>query len=129
MLGNLLIEGISAFKAYHNFKGYDLIAVNAEKNSSARLQVKSRFQTGWNGFIINNFDCDFVILVSLNRGYTKPKKNGESGIMTPDFYVFPVAYVIEAGKDKASWGKISKSKLKNYQEYKNKWDLISDFLN
>ncbi len=56
VLGNLLIEGISAYKAYHNFKVYDVVAVNPEKNRSARIQVKSRFQTNWDGFIINNFD-------------------------------------------------------------------------
>lgn len=129
VLGNLLIEGILAYKAYHNFKGFDLVAVNAEKNISATLQVKSRFQTAWSGFIIKNFDCNFVILVSLNRGYNKPKKNGETGIMAPDFYIFPVDYVIEASKYKSSWDKIPKSKLPDIQNYKNRWDLIADFLN
>ena len=28
VLGNLLIEGILSYKAYHNFKSYDLVAVN-----------------------------------------------------------------------------------------------------
>ncbi|MFP5438837.1 MAG: hypothetical protein ACLGH8_13710 [Bacteroidia bacterium] len=128
VLGNLLIEGISAFKAYHNFKGYDLVAVNAESNTSARIQVKSRFQTGWDGFIINNLDCDFVVFVSLNRGFTKIKKNGDSGIMAPDCYIFPISYIIEAAKEKSGWGKITKSKLKNFADYKNRWELVSDFL-
>ncbi|WP_129750060.1 hypothetical protein [Flavobacterium beibuense] len=128
VLGNLLIEGISAYKAYHNFKGYDLIAVNAENNTSARIQVKSRFKTGWEGFIINNFDCDFVVLVSLNRGFDKPKKNGETGIMAPTCYVFPVEYIKIAAEDRSGWGKISKSKLKDYQDFQDKWDLIQEFL-
>jgi hypothetical protein len=42
VLGRLLIEGIPAFKSYTNTKGYDIIAANAYKNLSARIQVKSR---------------------------------------------------------------------------------------
>jgi hypothetical protein len=38
VLGNLLIEGVQAFKAYTNFPSYDLIATNAEKNRSCRVQ-------------------------------------------------------------------------------------------
>jgi len=45
VLGRLLLEKITGFKAYTNFPGYDLIATNAEKNTSARIQVKSRYQT------------------------------------------------------------------------------------
>lgn len=128
VLGNLLIEGISAYKSYHNFKGYDVVAVNPEKNRSARIQVKSRFQTNWDGFIINNFDCDFVVLVTLNRGYTSPKRNGEKGILPPDCYVFPLKYVNSWKNERSNWGKVTKSKLVGYSEYKNRWDLIGRFL-
>lgn len=79
VLGRLLLEKITAFKTYTNFPGYDLIATSAEHNTSARIQVKSRYQT-WDGFIINNFDCEFVVFVALNRGYSKPRKNGDTGI-------------------------------------------------
>jgi hypothetical protein len=95
VLGHLLLNKISAFKAYVNFPGYDLIAADAENNTSARIQVKSRYPTNWNGFIINNFDCDFVVLVTLNRGYPKPRKNGDKGIKAPEFYVMPISYVQE----------------------------------
>ena len=80
VLGRLLLEKISAFKIYTNFPEYDLIATNAEKNISARIQVKSRYQTNWDGFIIKNFDCEFVVFVALNRGYSKPRKNSDTGI-------------------------------------------------
>ena len=128
VLGNLLIEGIAAYKAYHNFKGYDVVAVNAENNRSARIQVKSRFQTNWDGFIINNFDCDFVVLVTLNRGYTKQKSNGDNGVLPPDCYVFPLEYVDTWKTDRSNWGKITKSKLSGFKDYKNRWDLIEKFL-
>ena len=65
VLDRLLLEKITAFKAYTNFPGYDLIATSAEHNTSARIQVKSRYQTNWDGFIINNFDCEFVVFEGL----------------------------------------------------------------
>lgn len=42
------------------------------------------FRTDWDGFIIKNFDCGFVVLVTLNRGYAKAKKCG-SGVSPPEF--------------------------------------------
>ena len=129
VLGHLLIEKIASFKTYTNFPGYDLIATNAENNSSARIQVKSRYKTNWDGFIINNFDCDFVVFVALNRGYSKPKKNGDDGIKDPEFYVFPVEYILEVRDPDNKWGKIVKSRLENLEKYKDHWDLIQNFLN
>lgn len=128
VLGHLLIEGISAYKAYHNFKGYDLVAVNAENNSSSRIQVKSRYTTQWDGFIINNFDCDFVVLVTLNRGFSKVKANGDDGKKSPDYYVFPISYIRQLEKEKSKWSKIQKAKMLNYKDYLNRWELISKFL-
>ena len=93
VLGRLLLERIIAFKTYTNFPGYDLIATSGVHNTSARIRVKSRYQTNWDGFIIKNFDCDFVVFVSLNRGYSKPRKNGDTGIKDPDFYILPISYI------------------------------------
>jgi len=128
VLGHLLLNRISAFKAYVNFPGYDLIAADAENNTSARIQVKSRYQTNWDGFIIKNFDCDFVVLVTLNRGYSKPRKNGDYGVKDPDFYVMPVSYVLKVRDPDNEWGKIVKSRLIEIDKYEDRWDLISDFL-
>jgi hypothetical protein len=128
VLGQLLIEGISAYKSYQNFKGYDIIAVNPEENLTARVQVKSRYQTGWDGFIIKNFDCDFVVLITLNRGYTRPRKNGDLGKRPPDCYVFPTEYLKSIEVYPGGWGKIAKSKLKDLETYKNQWSLINSFL-
>ena len=128
VLGHLLMNKISAFKAYINFPGYDLIAVNAENNTSTRIQVKSRYQTDWDGFIIKNLNCDFVVLVTLNRGYSKPKKNGDDGVREPDYYVMPVSYINEVRDPDNAWGKIPKSRLKNINKYKDNWVLINDHL-
>jgi hypothetical protein len=128
VLGFLLLNKISAFKAYVNFPGYDLIAVDAESNTSARIQVKSRYHTNWDGFIINNFDCDFVVLATLNRGYTKRKKIVDSGINDPEFYVMPVSYVKKVRDPDNKWGKIVRKRLTGIEKYKDRWDFISDFI-
>jgi hypothetical protein len=124
VLGQLLIEGISSFKTYQNFPGYDLVATNPSKGRSIKIQVKSRYSTSWDGFIINNFDCDFVILVALNRGYKKSKKNGDNGIRQPDYYIFPISYVLKIKDSENTWGKIRKGKMTGYESYLNRWDLI-----
>ncbi len=128
VLGNLLINKISAYKAYVNFPGYDLIATNAESNTSVRIQVKSRYQTNWDGFIIKNYDCDFVVLVTLNRGYPKKKSNRVDGIKEPDFYIMPISYVKEVRDPNNSWGKIVKSRLVNLDNYKDDWKSIEKHL-
>src|SRR5271165_6988468 len=69
VLGNLLIEGIPAYKTYTNLPGYDLVATWPQTNRSARIQVKSRWATDAPHFLIKTIDCDFVVLVRLNRGY------------------------------------------------------------
>jgi hypothetical protein len=92
VLGNLLIQGILSYKTYTNMPGYDIVATNPEKNTSLKIQVKSRYQTDRDGFIINNLDSDFVVLVALNRGYPSKKKT-EDGVRDPEFYIFPIEYI------------------------------------
>lgn len=128
VLGHLLLNRISAFKAYVNFPGYDLIATNAGNNTSARLQVKSRYRTDWDGFIINNLDCDFVVFVALNRGYGSPKKNSGDGIAPPEFFVLPIEWVCSVRDPNNAWGKIVKKRLAGIVAFKDRWDLISGFL-
>ncbi len=64
-LGQLLPNKIASYKTYTNMPGYDLVATNPESNKSAMIQVKSRWRTGANGFLIKNFNCDFVAVVLL----------------------------------------------------------------
>lgn len=52
---------------------YDLVATNLESNKSEMVQVKSRLRTGAAGFSIKNFNCDFVVVVLLNR--VAPKRS------------------------------------------------------
>jgi hypothetical protein len=128
VLGRLLLERIPTYKSYVNSPGYDLVSVNPERNTSARIQVKSRYRTDWDGFIINNFDCDFVVFVALNRGYAKAKKNGELGVLEPEFYVLPTGYVSKVRDPKNAWGKIVRNRLVGIGEFQNRWGAIRNFL-
>lgn len=123
VLGHLLLHRIASYKTYTNMPGYDLVATNPESNKSAMVQVKSRWQTGAAGFLIKNFDCDFVVLVLLNRG-TKDGRKKES---PPRYFVFPVDVVKSAPRSK-NWGKINLRDIPNYEEYEDEWHLVSDFL-
>jgi hypothetical protein len=129
VLGNLLLYGIPTYKTYTNMPGYDLVATNPEKNTSVMIQVKSRFQTNWDGFIINNFESDFVVFVTLNRGHSKIRKDQNAGIKDPNFYILPIEYVKSIRNENNAWGKITKSKMTDFQQYENRWDLIIDKLN
>ena len=131
VLGNLLIEGISCYKAYINFPGYDLVAVNPDKSKTARIQVKSRWATNYDkSFPIKNFGCDFVVHVALNRGYRfgKLPKDGESGIKDPVYYVFPADIVKKAQNAKSNWGKVTITNIPDYEKYRNKWEQLKSFL-
>ena len=123
VLGQLLIAGIPAFKAYTHMPGYDVIATNPEKNSSARISVKSRWRTKADGFIIKNFDCDFVVVVKLNRGL----KSGTGEVRPPEFFVFPVE-VARAFPRTEGWGKVRFRNIPNMESYRDQWTLIRDFL-
>lgn len=131
VLGHLLIEGISAYKAYINFPGYDLTAVNPETKRVARIQVKSRWATDYDtSFPLKNLDCDFVIHVALNRGYRYGKKNNikDNGIKSPTFYIFPIDIISQARKE-VGWNKVQIKKVKELETYIDNWSLIKQYLN
>ena len=123
VLGQLLIEGIPAYKTYTNMPGYDLIATSPEKHWAARVQVKSRWSTKSYSFIIRRFDCDFVVVAKLNRG----TKDRRGLVLAPEFFILPVNVVQEARRDKG-WGKLRFGHIPNLESYKGRWDLIRDFL-
>ena len=131
VLGFLLVEGISCYKAYVNFPGYDLVAVDPDRRRTARIQVKSRWATDYDkSFPIKNFECDFVVHVALNRGYRFRKRvsNHDPGIGDPEFYVFPVEVVKQAQNAGDKWGKVRIANIPEYQKYKGNWTLIAAFL-
>jgi hypothetical protein len=131
VLGNMLIEGIPCYKAYVNFRGYDLLALNPEQSKVARIQVKSRWATDYDrSFPIKNFHCDFVVHVALNRGYRfrKTPKQGDTGLKDPVYYVFPTAVVRASQNVGDKWGKVTITNIPELDRYRNNWGLIADFL-
>lgn len=130
VLGLLLIEGISAYKAYINFPGYDLTVINPDTKKIARIQVKSRWATNYDmSFPLKNLDCDFVVHVALNRGYRFGKKNNkkDNGVKPPTFYVFPVDVIVKA-RNEIGWNKVQIKKVENLEKYIDNWTLIKDYL-
>lgn len=123
VLGHLLMHRIATYKTYTNMPGYDLVATHPELNTSARIQVKSRWRTGAPGFLISNFACDFVVVVKLNRG----NKNGKGRVLPPEYFVFPTDVVKSARHDKG-WHKVFFRKIAGVESYRDRWDLIANFL-
>ena len=130
VLGHLLVEGITTYKSYINFPGYDLTSVNTETGKVARIQVKSRWATDYdNSFPLKNLDTDFIVHVALNRGYRFSKKNrlNETGIKAPTFYIFPVKVMSEIRNQKG-WNKVQIKKVQNLETYIDNWNLIKSFI-
>lgn len=133
VMGTLLIEGIFCYKAYVNFPGYDLIAVNPASQKIARIQVKSRWATDYDrSFPIKNFNCDFVIHVALNRGYRFSRRGklegAGSGKKSPEFYVLPVSVVKAAQNVGDKWGKVMIRNIPNIESYRDNWGLIASYM-
>ena len=114
VLGQLLLNRIPSYKTYTNMPGYDLVATNPELNTSAKIQVKSRWRTGAAGFPIKNFSCDFVVLVLLNRG----SKDGKKEVKEPRYFVFPVAVIAKAPRSQ-KWSKVNLKDVPDYEAYEN----------
>ncbi len=128
VLGLLLVEGISAYKAYINFPGYDLTAINPDTKKIARIQVKSRWASDYNSsFPLKNLDCDFVVHVALNRGYRKRSTQNDTGIKPPKFYIFPVDVAAKARR-KDGWNIVQIKKIENLESYIDNWTLIKNHL-
>jgi hypothetical protein len=123
VLGHLLMNRIPSYKTYTNMPGYDLVATDPEHNSSARIQVKSRWRTGAPGFIIKSFDCDFVVAVKLNRG----KKGGGGKVLAPEYFVFPTAVLRDVPRSK-QWNKIMFRDIPGIEQYREDWSSIREFL-
>ena len=129
VLGQFLIEGIPAYKTYTNLPGYDLVATCPETNRSARIQVKSRWATDANQFLIKTIDCDFVVLVKLNRGYRfSTVAKHALPPQEPEYYVLTAKDARSRVADRATgWDKIRWQK-KDFEPLRRDWSSIREFL-
>ncbi|WP_299397575.1 hypothetical protein [Pelagibius sp.] len=126
VLGNLLIQGVPAYKSYRHNIGHDLVAVNPDRNTSVRLEVKSRWASDahWNMGMKEAGATDFYVYVRLNRGNrygSAPAKD-----TAPHFYVIPEKTA--DGLPKTGWGQARLKHLPDVELYRDRWDLIIDFL-
>lgn len=124
VLGQFLIHRIATYKTYTNMAGYDLVATNPENNTSAKIQVKSRWATRASGFPIKNFGCDFVVVALLNRG----SKDGRYDVLPPEYFVVPVSVVKAVCRTDTSWSKVLLKDIENLELYRDNWQLVRDFL-
>ncbi len=127
VLGHLLIEDVLAFKCYGNMPKYDIIATNSNQSMQAKISVKSCWRTKADHFLVGSLDCDFVVLVKLNRG----SKKGNGEVREPECYVLPKSELKDL-KLAGSGGRFRKLRFKDnlqFESYRNKWHLITDFLN
>jgi hypothetical protein len=129
VLGKLLIEGLQANQAYTNQADYDIVVTNPAAHRACTVQVKSRWATDSNrSFPIRRFGCDFVVFVLLNRGVRyRRATDGEVVRSDPEFYVLPVDIVQQYHAS----GQMSVLRLRdvpNHEQYRDAWDLVSDFL-
>jgi hypothetical protein len=123
---HLLIDGIPAYKTYTQMPGYDLVAVNPELGTSARIQVKSRWASDSDhGFPLKNLDADFVVFVLLNRGNRYRSK--EIVKQAPEMFVFPMEVVASVRRDDG-WHKVMTKRIVNRDDYRENWDLVRHFL-
>ena len=125
VLGSLLAEDISAWKAYTNFPGFDIVAGDIARGSICRIQVKSRSIIGATEFPIKNFGCDFVCFVRLNS-YGRGARVADR--RPPEIFVLPVQVARRAWIKSATFSNVRMAKIKNPEQYLVAWDLVADFL-
>ena len=125
--GMLCRAGIPTFKAPAFRAVYDLIAINPNTNKSAKIQVKSRFETDCDrSFVVNRLGADFFAFVFLNMGKNWDSGGPHEGICEPEFYVVPkdkVKPIVDSGK---------KMRIKkddpNFEQFRNAWHLVAQAL-
>lgn len=130
VLGNLLMEGIETHKSYTNHPGYDLVAINADTGKVCRISVKSRYASDYDGgFPIKSLDCDFVVLVALNRGCRYGHKLASKGVASPIFYVVPVGVLAVQRRSHKDWYKAYIRVIEGgAEQYQYNWSLIGEWL-
>ncbi len=122
VLATLLLHKIPSFKNYTKHSDYDVIATNLENNKLAKIQVKSRYRKGANGFPIKNFNSDFVVYCRLNRSLTDDSHED------PEYWVFPTKLVQDNISSSSTWQKFYLKQIPDLDKYYMNWSLIKKYL-
>ena len=131
VLSKLLLARIETYKAYENQEGYDLISINAKKNLSAKIQVKSKNFRGDSSFYLNKDNktkSDFYVFAqtnSLTRDY-RVIPDSES---KPNLYILDSYEVNKYKKfDKKGTPYLLLSSLPDKERHIEDWSKIRKFL-
>ena len=132
VLSKLLLAGIETYLVYQNQEGYDLISVNAKKNLSAKIQVKSKKEKGDTSFFLGkkNFKTksDFYVFAQTNS-MTKDNRIIPDSELGPNLYILDLNSVLKYRKiDKTGNPYLLLSTLPSREQYKEDWNQIRKFL-
>ena len=131
VLSKLLLARIETYKAYENQEGYDLIAINAKKNLSAKIQVKSKNFKGDSSFYLNKdykTKSDFYVFAQTNS-LTVDYKVIPDNESRPNLFVLDQKTVNKYKKiDKKGLPYLLLSSLPDKEQYLENWDQIKKFL-
>jgi len=118
VMGYLMRRNVLTYKAPPNNEGYDLICIHPDPRHrpkrgelpQVRVQVKSRYATDCDrGFPVKaaSFDAfDFLIVAFLNIGKFYGRNDGSTGMLEPEFYTLPAAFVREHHDATSTWQKV-----------------------
>ena len=131
VLAKLLLARIETYIAYENQEGYDLISINAQKNLSAKIQVKSKNFKGDSSFYLNKdnkTNSDFYVFAQTNS-MTRDYKIIPDSQSRPNLYILDLKTVMQYRKlDKKGTPYLLLSSLPNKEEFKEDWNQIRKFL-
>ena len=98
-------------------------------NNLLEIQIKSRWAADAPHFLISKIECEFVVLVKLNRGgrssnvATAAPHNQE-----PEYFVMTASEARHLLDDKdTGWGKI-RLRRPELVDYRNRWEVVADAL-
>ncbi len=143
VMGYLMRRNILTYKAPPNNEGYDLICIHPDPRhkrkrgelSKVLVQVKSRYATDCDrGFPVKeaSFDAfDFLIIAFLNIGKFYGRNDGSTGLLEPEFYTLPAAFVREHHDATSTWQKVKLRTLQvEIEPFKNGagFELIAEKL-
>jgi hypothetical protein len=134
VVGQLLVQGVHAYKAYTRNALFDVIATHPENGKSVTIQVKSRLEKSASGFPLKPSKIrhpHFVVFVKLNR-----EKRDSTWCRHSvkdrhiEFYIIPWDHIPEKREQNDVFSKVFLRDLPNGKDsYLNRWDMIFEKLN
>ena len=130
VMSRLLLANIETHKSYTNFEGYDLVCVNPQKNTSVKIQIKSKNFLNDTSFYLNSDKKtrpDFYVFVQTNA---IKKINGNNKLVfenEPKLYAMDYETVIKFRVNEG-WISLSERNIPNISEYLNNWKYLKEKL-